>query len=334
MIMASDPQLAIRKVPTGILSLDDLMKGGFGRNRHTEIFGSYNVGKTYVCYRTIATNQKLGEKCAFIDAEGTFDPTFATAAGVDVDALALTNQERLGHAERVIDVTETLLRSREYGIICIDSIASLLPKSELENGMEAGSMGTEQAKLMSKALRKLTAANSDTALLFINQTREAVGVMFGKRSITSGGKAMGFYAATRLELTRTDSIKRKSKRVNAATGELVEKEHIVGHRVLVRVEKDKIGSTHQGAETTFVYDYQLGGIDPIEDIIYLGRKYGLIKKSNSTWWVDGYKEDALIGRPKFKRYLRNNNLIAEELEEGIREAVHATFEPDEDDGEE
>lgn len=334
MVMASDPTLEITRVPTGILTLDVLLKGGLARGRHTELYGGYNIGKTYVTYKTIATNQNLGLNCAFVDAEGTFDPKFAKQAGVDLKTLSLTDQKKLEHAERVVDFTEALLRSSEYDIIVVDSIASLLPKSELEKTMDEGSMGTEQAKLMSKALRKLTAANDKTALIFINQTREAIGVMFGKRSITSGGKAMGFYAATRLELVRTENIKKTSKRINPSNGELVKHERVTGHRVLVRVEKEKTGAAHQAEETTFVYDYDLGGIDPIEDLMYLGRRYSLIKKATGNkWWVDGYKEDQQVGRARFKKYLRDNRLICEELEEAIRDAVHAPLEIEDEEDE-
>lgn len=314
---ASDPHFEIKRLPTGILTLDVLMSGGFARDRHTELFGSYNVGKTYVTFRLIAQTQADGGRCAFVDAEGTFDPNFAEMAGVDLEALDLHEQI---DAETVVDFVETLLRSGLYDVIIVDSIASLLPKSEKEAMMSQASMGTAQAKLMSQALRKLTAANHKTALVFINQTREAVGVMFGRRSITSGGKAMGFYAGTRLELTRTENIKKKTKVVDSNKGEHKATEVVKGHRVLVRVEKDKTGATHQAAETTFVYDYELGGIDPVEDWIYLGLKYGLVHKSGTRWWVHGYDDEKQASRGKFKNWLRRNLAVGEELEELIWDA--------------
>jgi recombination protein RecA len=315
MMRASDPSLIIERIPTGILSIDTTLSGGFARGRHVEIFGGYNVGKTYTTYRLIATTQAAGGRCAFIDVEGTFDPEFATNCGVDIEELDFHQQE---HGNRVIDFMETLLRSRLYDVIVLDSIAALLPKAELEADMEAGSYGTAQAKLMSAALRRLTAANRRTVLVYINQTREAIGSIFAKRSVTSGGRAMAFYAGTRLEMVRTENIKRKGQVLDPEKGEYAEKDVVKGHRVLVRVEKDKTGSAHQHATTSFVFDYDLGGIDPVEDLVYCGRVRGLVHKSGNSWWLNGYEDEKQPSRAKFKGWLRRNVAVAEELEELIR----------------
>lgn len=321
--MASDPSLRIERLPSGILSVDDMIGGGFARGRHAEIFGSANVGKNYLVYSLIAKTQEDGGRCFFADVENTFDPIFAKTVGVDIDNLGIHEQL---HGPRVIDVTETMLRSGLYDVMVIDSIATLLPMADYENDMEAGSYGMEQAKLMSKALRKLTAANQRTVLVFLNQTRENIGVSFGKKTITSGGRAMAFYAGLRLELVRTENLKKKGKIVDQKTGEIKDGEVVYGHRVLVRGEKDKTGGLVRPLdETTFVFNYEKGRHDSIEDLLYLGRKYGLIgmKKPSSgaaTWWVDGYEDEKKVGRPAFKKWLRRNRAICEELEEQIMEA--------------
>jgi recombination protein RecA len=297
------------------------MDGGFARNRHTEIYGTYNVGKTFITYRLIATTQEAGGVCGFVDAEATFDPEFAASAGVDLDDLALHTQE---DGNRVFNVVEAWLLSGVYDVIVVDSIAALIPKSEVEVDMEASTMGTAQAKLMSTALRRLTRANKHgTALVFINQTRQAVGAsVFAKQSITSGGKAMAFYAGTRLELVKTESIKRKARHIEPGTGKETKKLIVKGHRVLVRVEKDKTGAADNGSETSFVFDYELGGIDHVEDLMYLGRIHRIINlNSAGEWWVEGYSDEKQKGRNKFKKWLHRNVAVAEEVEELIRDAV-------------
>lgn len=316
MMMASDPSLQIKRIPTGILSVDIALGGGIARGRHTEMYGGYSVGKTYVAYRTIASAQKKKIKCAFIDVEGSFDPTFAEHAGVKLDKLAFHQQE---HGNRVIDFIETLLRSQQYGVICLDSIAALLPKQEREMDMEAGSYGTQQAKMMSAALRRLTAANRSTALIYINQTRDAIGSMFAK-SVTSGGRAMSFYAGTRLELVRTENIKKSVKQIDPKTQEEKNTKVVVAHRVLVKVEKDKTGGARQHSTTSFVFHYAKAQIDPIEDLMYVGRVYGFVHKKGNFYWVDEYEDEKQNGRAKFKKWLRKNAAVAEDLEEWIWEA--------------
>lgn len=327
---ASDPDLRITRIPCGILSIDMLLGGGFARRRHFEIYGGYNVGKTYTTYCLIANAQREGLHAAFLDVEGTFDPEFAEACGVDLEKL---HMPEFAHGNRAIDIIETLLRSEAFDVIVLDSIAALLPKAELEMDMEGGSMGTHQAKMMSAALRRLTAANRKTVMVYINQTREAIGVMFGKRSITSGGKAMGFYAGTRLEMVRTENIKRKAKSIKASNGDEVAGEIVVGHRVLVRVEKDKTGGAKPHDETSFVFSYDLGGADPIEDLMYLGRKMRLVKKSGTAWWIEGYEDEKQTGRPAFRRWLRKNVAVAEELRDAIIDQVPDQDEDDDDDTE-
>jgi recombination protein RecA len=180
LIKASDPSLIIEHLPTGILALDVVM-GGFARGRHIEIYGGYGVGKTYTAYKFIATSQAAGLKCAFLDVEGTFDPTFAASVGVDLDALEFPTRGQ--NANRLVNVMEVLLRSEEYDVIVLDSIAALLPKDEEDADMESGSYGMSQAKLMSQALRRLTVANQRRCAC--HQPDPRGDQRFGKQSITS-----------------------------------------------------------------------------------------------------------------------------------------------------
>lgn len=336
MLMASDPSLEIIRIPSGLWAVDAILGGGFPRNRFVEVYGSASVGKTYLALMLIANAQKLGLRCAFVDVEKTFDPIFAAAIGVDLDKLAFHTQV---HGARVVDFMETLLRSKLYDVIVMDSIASLLPLPEFENDMEAGSYGMEQAKLMSKALRKLTAANSQTVMFFINQTREAVGVMFGSKTLAPGGRAMSHYAGIRIEMVRTESLKRKGRSVDHKTGEIKDNSDVVyGHRVLVRVPKDKTGGIAlPNAETTFVFNYEKSKHDHLEDLIYLGSLYGLIhqkKKGKATvWWLEDYEDEAQTGRNRFKKWLRKNRAVREELEEILTERISegSEYEADEPD---
>lgn len=330
----SDPRLQIQRIPTGVLSVDLHTRGGFPRNRHNELFGSANVGKTYLSYRSMAMAQELGMRPIFFDVEKTFDPTFASAAGVDVDDLKYVPQNK--HGNQLIDVMETYLRSGMYDILVLDSIAALLPKGELEKDMEAGSYGTEQAKMMSAALRRLTTANSAKAanggavLIYINQTRDSIGSVFAAAQRTSGGRAMGFYAGMRLELIRAEAIKRKRLVTDPKTYDEVARDVTVGHRVIVRIEKNKTGGAHTGSSTTFVFNYAKKGIDELEDLIFCGRELGWIHKKGDHFWLDDYEDQRKHGRTRFKKWLRDNPDIAEQLADEIRNVEF----PEDDDEEE
>lgn len=324
MKFGSDEDLQIERIPTGVLSVDYALNGGFPRGRHVELYGSASVGKTALAYRTIATCQATGGRAAYIDVEKTYDPDFAAHVGVDIENLALHKQI---NANRVVDFIEVLLRSDLYDVICIDSIAALVPKIEIDSDMETtGSMGMEQAKLMSKALRKLTTANNRTLIIWINQTRDNVGGgLFVKKSITSGGRAMGFYAGMRIEMVKTETIKKKAMVVNAAKLSETEQDVATGHRVLLRIEKNKAGGAVPLTTTSFVFSYEDSNIDHLEDLIYVGRQAGLIHRSGSDrsekFWVENYEDEKQSGRTRFRRWLNKNPLVAEELEEMIWEST-------------
>lgn len=324
-MMGSDPRLEIRRIPCGMLSIDTALGGGFPMGRHTEIFGGYGVGKTYVTYRLIAKAQKDGHECAFIDAENGFDPSFAESCGVDLEALYFKPQRK--HANELVDYMEMLLYSKRFGVIALDSIASLLPLPERDANMSKASMGMEQAKLMSKAMRKLTTANSDTAIIYLNQTRDAVGSMF-KSNVTSGGRAMEFYAGTRLEFVRIENIKKTREYINPKTQTKGKRAEVIGHRVLVRIEKDKTGSARRHSDTSFLFNYLNSQADPVEDLLFLGRKYDLVRKEGTKkYYVVGWEDDARSGKANFKKWLRSAEHVQEELTELIWEAWEAERAP-------
>lgn len=329
-ILGSDPILKITRIPTGILALDVELKGGFTRGRHIELYGGENIGKTTIAYCAAATAQALGGHAAMCDLEGTFDPEYAANLGVEVERFPIHRQKK-GHGERAFDFVEAVVRRTHPDVMIIDTIAALLPKAEYESQLDAGTFGTDQARLMSKALRKLTAANERTVFIWINQTRQVVGASaFAKQTTTSGGRAMGFYAATRIEVIRTETLKKEVSVIDAATGEKKTRKKAVGHRALLRITKDKTGSATNDTEVPLVYNYKTKRFDEIEDLIYLGRRAGLIKKKSSSWWVEDYEDEKCSGRPAFRRWLMRNRAVRDEL----REAIMAYFLSDDDDEDE
>lgn len=315
---ASDPSLAIERIPTGVLSVDYLMGGGFARNRHCELYGPYSAGKTYLALRLIASAQSEGHRCAFIDVERTFDPDFAEHIGVDLEELFIPDE--LEHGNAIVDYMEFLLRSELYDVIVMDSIASLLPKDEREASSEKSTYGASQAKLMSSALRKLTTANKRTVLLYINQLRDSMSMFSGP--VTSGGRAMGFYAGARIELTRVEILKRPKKRRNVKSGKTTTVDVPYGHRVLLKVDKDKTGGAKQFDQGTFVFDYEQAGIDQIEELVYVGQEMGLVLNKGDCYAVKGYEDERQHGRPRFKQWLTRNRAVQEELTELIEERIY------------
>lgn len=319
MRLASDPVFKITRIPTGILALDAHLRGGFTQGRHIELYGAENVGKTTVAYSIAAQVQAAGGIAMMCDLEGTFDPEYAESIGVDLDRFPIQRQED-SHAEQALDIVEIAVRKYQPHVMIIDTISALLPKAEYESALSDGSFGTDQARLMSKALRKLTAANKTTIYIWINQTRQVVGAsVFAKQTTTSGGRAMGFYAATRMELVRTELIKGSNKNsINPKTGEKnKDAKKSTGHRVLCRITKDKTGSARPDLEIPLVYDYRTRRFDPLEDLIYCGRVSGLIKKSGNSWWVVDYEDEKMGSRTGFKGWLRRNRAVRDELVEGI-----------------
>ena len=292
--------LTVEVIPTGSLALDRALGvGGIPRGRVSEIFGPEASGKTTVCQHIVAESQKLGGVAAFIDMEHALDPAYAARCGVDIDNLYISQPDT---GEQALEITETLVRSGAIDVVIIDSVAALVPRSEIEGDMGDPTMGM-QARLMSQALRKLSGAikQTNTAVVFTNQLRMKIGVMFGNPETTSGGRALKFYASTRVDVRRTESIK---------VGQ-----EVVGNRVRARIVKNKVAAPFKVAEFDIMYNE---GISRVGGILDLGVETGLIEKRGSFY---SYKEDRLgQGREKVKLYLIENPEMAQELEQNIRAA--------------
>ncbi len=282
------------RLNTGSLLLDELI-GGYLLGRVVEFYGPMSVGKTSIAYRAVAEAQKKFEEkeVAFVDVEKTFDPNFAKMAGVDIDKLHLVVPE---YGDRAIDVMNAMLYTNEYSLIVCDTVAALCTKRELDKTAEEKTMG-EQAQLMSRGLRKLTAANNDTLIIFINQVREKIGVLYGSPTTTPGGRALGFYASQRFELVRASLIKMKIPKWSYEKEGFVEEETPVGHVIAVRIKKDKVsGKENSVCYIPFLYnipelkDIYPGaevGIDLVGEKIVLGLKNGEYVKSGAWYEVQG-----------------------------------------------
>ena len=286
-------------IPTGSLSLDiALGTGGIPRGRITEIFGPEASGKTTLCQHIIAEAQRLGGTCAFVDMEHALDPSYASRCGVDIDSL-LISQPDMG--EQALEITETLVRSGAVDIIIIDSVAALVPRAEIEGDMGDSPMGM-QARLMSQALRKLSGAikQTNTAVVFTNQLRMKIGVMFGNPETTTGGMALKFYSSVRLDARRIQSIKLGSE--------------IIGNRTRVRVVKNKVAPPFRTAEFDIMYNE---GISKSGDILDLATELSLIDKRGSFY---SYGDIRLgQGRENAKGFLRENPDMMEEIDLVIRQ---------------
>ncbi len=294
-------------IPTGSLSLDiALGTGGIPRGRITEIFGPESSGKTTLCQHIIAEAQSLGGTCAFVDMEHALDPSYASRCGVDIDTL-LISQPDMG--EQALEITETLVRSGAVDIIVIDSVAALVPRAEIEGDMGDSPMGM-QARLMSQALRKLSGAikQTNTAVVFTNQLRMKIGVMFGNPETTTGGMALKFYSSVRLDIRRIQSIKLGSE--------------IIGNRTRVRVVKNKVAPPFRTAEFDIMYNE---GISKSGDILDLATELSLIDKRGSFY---SYGDIRLgQGRENAKGFLRENMAMMEEIDLAIRQQTLSGMSP-------
>lgn len=299
MKLGDSGKINVETIPTGSLSLDlALGLGGIPKGRVVEIYGPESSGKTTVALHMIAEAQKRGGVAGFIDAEHALDPVYAKAIGVDIDNLYISQPD---YGEQALEITETMVRSGAVDIIIVDSVAALVPKAEIDGDMGDSHMG-QHARLMSQALRKLTGIMNKTGctVVFINQLREKIGVMFGNPETTTGGRALKFYASVRLDVRRVETLK--------AGGE------IVGNRARVKVVKNKIAPPFKEAE----FDIMFGkGISKEGDILDLAAKSGIVIKSGSWYAYNGEKIGQ--GRENAKKYFMEHPDIMEEVDAKVRE---------------
>ncbi|MFH2139074.1 MAG: recombinase RecA [Candidatus Omnitrophota bacterium] len=301
MRLGQDSRLNVASIPTGSLSLDIALGiGGFPRGRVVEVYGPESSGKTTLSISVAAQAQKLGGVAAFIDAEHAFDPTYAKKLGINLDELLISQPDT---GEQALEIAETLVRSNAVDVIIIDSVAALTPKAEIEGDMGDSHMGL-QARLMSQALRKLTAAisKSKTCVIFINQIRMKIGVMFGNPETTTGGNALKFYASVRLDIRRIETLKLSDV--------------VVGSRVRVKVVKNKVAAPFRQAE--FEINYK-EGLSRESDILDMAIRHELVQKSGA--WFNCGDEKLGQGREAAKETLRNNAKLTNELEKKIKEKV-------------
>ena len=303
-------QMNVETIPTGSLSLDlALGLGGIPKGRIVEIYGPESSGKTTVTLHMIAEVQTRGGIVGFIDAEHALDPVYAKNIGVDIDNLYISQPDC---GEQALEITETMVRSGAVDIIVVDSVAALVPKAEIDGDMGDSHVGL-QARLMSQALRKLTAviSKSNCTVIFINQLREKVGVMFGNPETTTGGRALKFYSSVRLDVRRIESLKQGGE--------------VIGNRTRVKVVKNKIAPPFKEAE----FDIMFGeGISMVGDILDLAAENNIVNKSGAWYAYDGNKIGQ--GRENAKQYLRDNPVVCLEIERKVRELFN--LETGQDDG--
>jgi len=295
-------KIQVAAIPTGSVALDlALGVGGIPRGRITEVYGPESSGKTTLCLHVIANVQRAGGYAAFVDAEHAFDRTYAARCGVDTTNLLISQPDT---GEQALEIVDSLVRSNAVDVVVVDSVAALVPRAEIEGEMGDSHVGL-QARLMSQALRKLTGAisNSNCAVVFTNQLRDKIGVMFGNPETTAGGKALKFYASVRLDIRRTDTIKQG--------------QDAVGSRTRVRVVKNKVAPPFKTAEFDIMYSE---GISHEGGLLDLGLELGFVKKSGS-WFTCG---DIRLGqgRENAKEFLRQNRDVASAIEEQIRSNIN------------
>jgi recombination protein RecA len=317
MRMDAKEKIRVEAVPTGAINLDAAIGvGGIPRGRVTEIYGPESSGKTTLCLHVVANAQKMGGVAAFIDAEHALDTEYARKLGVDVESLLISQPDT---GEQALEICEILVRSGAVDVVVIDSVAALVPKAEIEGDMGDSHVGL-QARLMSQALRKLTGAiaRSKTMVIFINQLREKIGVMFGNPETTTGGKALKFYASVRLDIRRIGPVK--------------EKEEVVGSHVRVKVVKNKVAPPFKQAEFDIMY---AEGISHTSLLVDIGAEANIIEKSGAWYSYNGQKIGQ--GRENAKMYLKDNPAMMAEIEEKVKVVLGITADqpgtPDPEDAE-
>ena len=298
--------MEVEAIPTGALSLDMALGiGGVPRGRIIEVFGPESSGKTTLALHIVAEAQKMGGDAAFIDAEHALDPVYAKKLGVDIDNLIVSQPDT---GEQALEITESLVRSGALDVIVVDSVAALVPKAEIDGDMGDSHMGL-QARLMSQALRKLTGAlnKTKTVLIFINQLREKIGVMFGNPETTTGGRALKFYASVRMDIRKTEMMKQDGQ--------------VIGNRVRVKVIKNKVAPPFREAEFDVLYGK---GISKVGNILDMAVNLDIVEKSGAWFSYNGQRISQ--GRENAKRYLEEHPDIMDEIEKKVRDNFAKAFE--------
>ena len=305
MRMGEDAAVPVAVVPTGSLSLDlALGVGGVPRGRIVEIYGNEGSGKTTLAQHVVAEAQKLGGTAAFVDAEHAFDPAYAAKCGVNIEDLLVSQPD---NGEQALEIAEMLVRSNAVDVIVVDSVAALVPKAEIEGEMGDSHMGL-QARLMSQALRKLTSAinRSRSVVIFINQVREKIGVVFGNPETTPGGRALRFYSSVRIDVRRIDYVKNGQEQV--------------GIRVRAKVVKNKVAPPFRTCEFDILFEE---GISKLGDLIDLSTEYGIVRKAGAHY---SHGDTRLgLGRENVRKFLKENSDIAAEIELAVRTEAQATL---------
>lgn len=298
--------MEVEAIPTGALSLDIALGiGGVPRGRIIEVFGPESSGKTTLALHIIAEAQKMGGEAAFIDAEHALDPVYARKLGVDIDNLIVSQPDT---GEQALEITEALVRSGALDVVVVDSVAASVPKAEIDGEMGDSHMGL-QARLMSQALRKLAGAinKSKTVLIFINQLREKIGVMFGNPETTTGGRALKFYASVRMDIRKTEMMKQDGQ--------------VIGNRVRVKVIKNKVAPPFREAEFDVLYGK---GISKVGNILDMAVNLDIVEKSGAWFSYNGQRISQ--GRENAKRYLEEHPDIMDEIEKKVRDNFAKAFE--------
>ncbi len=298
--------MEVEAIPTGALSLDIALGiGGVPRGRIIEVFGPESSGKTTLALHIIAEAQKMGGEAAFIDAEHALDPVYAKKLGVDIDNLIVSQPDT---GEQALEITEALVRSGALDVVVVDSVAALVPKAEIDGEMGDSHMGL-QARLMSQALRKLAGAinKTKTVLIFINQLREKIGVMFGNPETTTGGRALKFYASVRMDIRKTEMMKQDGQ--------------VIGNRVRVKVIKNKVAPPFREAEFDVLYGK---GISKVGNILDMAVNLDIVEKSGAWFSYNGQRISQ--GRENAKRYLEEHPDIMDEIEKKVRDNFAKAFE--------
>jgi len=312
--LGSDPYFKIERIPTGSLVVDRITGGGFALGRHYELYGDENAGKSYIVYRTIALSQSRGKLCAMVDPEHSFDNERFAFLGGDPDELLMFHPKRAEDAVAVMMLLAKHAQERVLEVVGIDSVSSLVPREEMENDPRTEDRMAGQARMMSRALRRLTTVNEKMLFIWTNQERENIGIRFGNPKTTSGGRALRFYATGRIEFRRGSKV--MGKRHKARGFKLVESEVAVGRWTQVKVEKDK--STIPGREGAFIFNFEMKEVDPASEIIQLGLEDGLIERSGNLFsYVDLEDKEWKGTEKKFSGFIHENADLREELETAI-----------------